>query len=69
MENIVVKGTKFIKLFATLSYKTDVCPICGHMHSVICMALINVMFQFIINISSDICPQQYLTKSLKNKIL
>ena len=42
MENIVVKGTKFIKLFATLSYKTDVCPICGHMHSVICMALINV---------------------------
>lgn len=35
MENIVMKGTKFIKLFATLSYKTDVCPICGHMHSVI----------------------------------
>ena len=42
MENIVMKGTKFIKLFAALSYKTDVCPICGHKHSIICMALINV---------------------------
>ena len=37
-----MKGTKFIKLFAALSYKTDVCPICGHKHSIICMALINV---------------------------
>ena len=41
-ENVTINGTKFIKLFATLSYKTDVCPICGHKHSIICMALINV---------------------------